>query len=176
MTAQISESLVFKGISYPMTTTAPLETYLNLHVYSLLSNPSNTALLRGYYGNWEINNLGRLYLTHLQGTLHLFNERMYSAARNLLRKELRNGQVTQKEYTSQLRATRNACSYEKPATLESIFESAEPVFAYWYNGPIRLEYGDLIQHHHIGFMSEYSHTKILLMDHGIMSKEIDPGQ
>jgi hypothetical protein len=74
MTAQISESLVFKGISYPMTTTAPLETYLNLHGYSLLANPSNTALIRGYYGNWEIKNLGRLYLTHLQGTLLVLSE------------------------------------------------------------------------------------------------------
>ena len=157
-----------------MSTTAPLETYLNLRGYSLLAKPSNTALLRGYYGIWEINNLGRLYLTHLQGTLHPFNDGMCTAARNILRKELRNGLVTQQEYASQLRATRQACSYEKPATLESIFESTEPVFAYWYNGPIRLEYGDLIQDHHIGFMSVYSNTKTLLIDHGILTKEIDP--
>jgi len=173
MTAQIAETMVYKGVSYPMTTTAPLETYLDLMENRLLANPDNTALLRGYYGCWEINCLGQLHITHLQGTLHLYNESMFRIGRIFLRKELRNGNMTQKEYSFQLRTIKQACYFEQSATLESIFGTTEPVFANWYSGEIHLEFGDLIQYYHQGFMSVYAHTKILYLEHGILIKEID---
>ncbi len=171
MTVQISDTLVYKDVNYSMTTTAPLKRYLDLIETRLVANPNNTALLRGYYGCWEINSLGELHLTHLQGMLHLYNECMFKIGRIFLRKELRNGNMTQKEYTSQLRTIKQACYFEQPATLESLFGTTEPVFANWYSGEIHLEYGDLIND--LGFMSVYAHTKIFYLEHGILIKEID---
>ena len=45
MTAQISENLVFNVRNYPITTTAPLDTYLKLRGHSLLAKSKKLQFL-----------------------------------------------------------------------------------------------------------------------------------
>ena len=69
MTAQVSETLIYKGKEYPMFTN-PLELYLKQNKSIRFQSP-HTACWRGYVGTWEIKgpddeNLG-LYLVDLIG-------------------------------------------------------------------------------------------------------------
>ena len=67
MTAQISESLSYKGENYSMCT-EPLGVFFKLGGSKPSFMANNTALWRAYIGHWEVLD-DRLYLTDLKGVL-----------------------------------------------------------------------------------------------------------
>jgi len=74
MTAQVSESLIYKGTEYSMFT-EPLGGYLAHHP-SIQFESYSTACWRGYYGSWEVKGSPEhgygLYLIEFSG--HLPNQ------------------------------------------------------------------------------------------------------
>lgn len=151
-----------------MITDHLLNVYFNKKGFDLYLNPGNTALWRGFFGSWEICSANKLYLNDLDGQTTAYNNNKYKEKRRELRALFRAKEITPDELQQKLKLVKQECFFEVVLTLNSVFNTDQPVFADWYTGPLILQSGELIQYVHLGYESVFENNTILEIENGIL--------
>lgn len=136
MTAQMPDMIVIEGVGHALFS-EPLEAYYQPERRPHFV-PLNTANWRGYVASWEVRD-GRLYLTKVAG-------RICAVA-----------------------MTWN-CPQDQQREVELVdlfpVKAAEPVFAEWFSGTLRVPVGERLQYRHMGYESIYEFDLILSVEKG----------
>ena len=160
MTAQLGETLWYNGEEYRMVS-EPFSVFLHESEMNIRLYARSTAVLRGYIGEWKIED-DKLYLTRIEGSGRVENQERFRQGRLELRKKLKAGEITPQENGHLLKSLKKSCYEPIDLSLESLFGTSEKVFADWFTGTLRCTYGDLLNYIHLGFASTFS--KELLLD------------
>lgn len=171
MTAQIPESLLYKGKQHRMITDHLLDMYYSQKGLELYFSPGNTALWRGFLGSWEIRSDNKLYLNDLEGQTTAFDHFKYKEKRRELRALLRAKEITPQELQQKLKLVKRECLVEVVLTLKAVFNSDQPVFAEWYTGRLVLQSGNQIKYVHLGYESVFENTTLLIVVNGVLISE-----
>lgn len=171
MTAQIPESLLYKGKQHRLITDYLLNVYFSQKGLELYFSPGNTALWRGFLGSWEVQADNKLFLIDLEGQTTAFDHFKYKEKRRELRAQHRAKEITPVELQKSLKLAKEDCFVEVVLTLEAVFHSNQPVFADWYTGPLVLQSGNQIKYVHLGYESVYEHTTRLKVVNGLVVSE-----
>ena len=166
MTAQAFEILIYKGRTFGMACN-PFSQYLIKNNLELRLRAPNTALWRGYFGEWEITE-NRLYLTKISGNGVIKNQEKYRVGRLDLRKQLKEGKITPQQNGHMLKKLESDCFEEIELSVKNLFNSEEKILADWYTGLISCPYGDIIKYVHMGYGSLYSNELLFNINDGIV--------
>ena len=166
MTAQAREILNYEGKSFGMAC-EPFSQYIIKKNLELRLKAPNTALWRGYIGEWEITD-NRLYLTKISGNGEIKDQEKFRLGRLDLRKQLKEGKITPQQNGHMLKILEKDCFEEIDLSLKSIFNSENRIFADWYTGEITCPYGEIIQYIHMGYGSIYSNKLIFNIIEGVV--------
>lgn len=169
MTAQIRETLIYKGEKYNMAA-EPFGSYLHINKIDLRLKVPNTALWRGYVGNWEVYD-NKLFLTNIEGSGKIKNDEKFRKGRLELRGKIKQGLITPQENGHLLKKLEEECFEDIDLSLNSLFNSDEKVFASWYSGIIRCPHGELLEYVHMGYESEYEYNLFIKIENGIIVSE-----
>ena len=162
MTAQAGELLVFKGNIYSMNC-EPFSQFVQKNNLKLYFIATNSALWRGYFGEWEITDK-KLYLTKISGNGKIRNQEKFRSGRLELRKKMKNGVITPQKNGHLLKILKEDCLEDIELSLKSLFHVEDKVFADWFSGRLVCPYGKMIQYIHLGYESVYEselHLEIL---------------
>lgn len=166
MTAQAFEILIYKGRTFGMACN-PFSHYLIKNNLELRLRAPNTALWRGYIGEWEITE-NRLYLTKISGNGVIKNQEKYRVGRLNLRKQLKEGKITPQQNGHMLKKLESDCFDEIELSMKNLFNSEKKILADWYTGLISCPYGDIIEYVHMGYGSLYSNELLFNIIDGIV--------
>lgn len=166
MTAQAREILNYEGKSFGMAC-EPFYQYIIKNNLELRLKAPNTALWRGYIGEWEIKD-NRLYLTKISGNGEIKDQEKFRLGRLDLRKQLKEGKITPQQNGHMLKILEKDFFEEIDLSLKSIFNSENRIFADWYTGEITCPYGEIIQYIHMGYGSIYSNKLIFNIIEGVV--------
>ena len=166
MTAQASEILYYEGKSFGMAC-EPFSQYIIKNNLELRLKAPNTALWRGYIGEWEITD-NSLYLTKISGSGEIKDQEKFRLGRLDLRKQLKEGKITPQQNGHMLKILEKDCFEKIDLSLKSIFNSENRIFADWYTGEITCPYGEIIQYIHMGYGSIYSNKLIFNIIEGVV--------
>ena len=119
MTAQAGELLVFKGNIYSMNC-EPFSQFVQKNNLKLYFIATNSALWRGYFGEWEITDK-KLYLTKISGNGKIRNQEKFRSGRLELRKKMKNGVITPQENGHLLKILKEDCLEDIELSLKSLF-------------------------------------------------------
>ena len=155
MTAQIRELLIYDQQTYGMTC-EPFDQYIIKNKLELRLHWPNTALWRGYMGEWEITN-NKLYLTKISGFGQIRNSENFRLGRLELRKKLKEGIITPQDNGHLLMQLKEDCMEDIELSLKTLFNSEEKVFANWFSGTIVCPYGEMIEYIHMGYESVFEY-------------------
>lgn len=132
MTMQYSEILTLDGIKYDMFS-EPFNQYLAKTKRITRLNFISTALIRGYCGEWLIQDK-KLFLTRITGSGYVRNNEKYNIVRLNLRKELKAGIITTTQNAHFLKKLEKECEERIELSLQSLFNASDSVFADWFTG------------------------------------------
>jgi hypothetical protein len=166
MTAQVFEILIYKGNTFGMACN-PFSQYLIKNNLDLRLRAPNTALWRGYIGEWEITE-NRLYLTKISGNGVIKNQEKFRVGRLDLRKQLKEGKITPQQNGHLLKKLESDCFEEIELSVKNLFNSEKKILADWYTGLISCPYGDIIEYVHMGYGSLYSNELLFNINDGIV--------
>ena len=155
MTAQVRELLIYDQKTYGMTC-EPFDQYIIKNKLELRLHWPNTALWRGYMGEWEITN-NKLYLTKISGFGQIRNSENFRLGRLELRKKLKEGIITPQDNGHLLMQLKEDCMEDIELSLKTLFKSEEKVFANWFSGTIVCPYGEMIEYIHMGYESVFEY-------------------
>jgi len=121
MTAQIRELLIYDQKTYEMSC-EPFYQYIIKNKLELRLHWPNTALWRGYMGEWEITN-NKLYLTKISGFGEIRNSENFRLGRLELRKKIKEGIITPQENGHLLKQLKEDCMEDIELSLKTLFTS-----------------------------------------------------
>lgn len=166
MTAQAREVLIYNSEEYGMAS-EPFAQYMALKKFNIRLKSPHTALWRGYFGKWEIEE-NKLFLTDISGHGVLKNDEKYKTGRLELRHRLKQGLITPQENGHLLRKFEQECFEKINLSLMAFFNSEEKVFASWFSGKIYVPFGEILQYIHIGYASIYEKEMIFSIKEGVV--------
>ena len=166
MTAQARERLIYRGKTFGMDC-EPFSQYVIKNNLELRLRAPNTALWRGYFGEWEIMDT-KLFLTRISGNGEIKDLEKFRLGKLDLRKQMKEGKITPQQNGQLLKFLEKDCFEEIELSLKNLFNSETKVFADWYSGKIRCPYGDIIQYGHMGYGSLYSNELLINIIEGII--------
>jgi hypothetical protein len=166
MTAQAREILIYEGKTLWMAC-EPFSQYVTKNKLELRLRAPNTALWRGYIGEWEIMDT-KLFLTGISGNGEIKDQEKFRLGKLDLRKQMKEGKITPQQNGQLLKLLEEDCFEEIELSLKNLFNSETKVFANWYSGTIRCQYGDIIQYVNMGYDSLYSNELLFNIVEGIV--------
>ena len=166
MTAQAREILIYEGNTFGMAC-EPFSQYVIKNNLELYLRAPNTALWRGYMGEWEITEK-KLFLTKISGNGEIKDQEKFRLGRLDLRKQMKEGKITPQQNGHLLKLLEKNCFEEIELSIKNLFNSETKVFADWFSGIISCPYGNIIQYVHMGYDSIYSHELIFNVIEGII--------
>lgn len=136
MTAQMPDMIVIEGVDHALFS-EPLEAYYQLERRPHFI-PLHTANWRGYVASWEVRD-GRLYLTKIAAKV-----------------------------CEVAMAWNCPQDQQRKVELVDLFpaSAAEPVFADWFSGTLRVPLGALLENRHMGYESVYEFDLMLSVEKG----------
>lgn len=149
MTAQVSETLIYKGEELSLCS-EPLESHFRTMTPPPVFRRNASCCWRGYIGTWEISE-GKLYLTEI-------------TAWDL--KEV-NGSYTSVKCAPTLEDGTEV-------TIASLFPASdrERVFANWFTGTLRCPQGERLKYVHGGYGRKYERDLFIKVERGVVISEL----
>ncbi len=166
MTTQVREILIFEGKTLEMDC-EPFSQYVIKNKLELRLRAPITALWRGYIGEWEIMD-SKLFLTGISGNGEIKDQKKFRLGKLDLRKQMKEGKITPQQNGQLLKLLEKDCFEEIELSLKNLFNSETKVFADWYSGTIRCQYGDIIQYVHMRYDFLYSNELLFNIVEGIV--------
>lgn len=168
MTAQEGDKLVYKGTSYNIASEPPLS-HNEPERYEIRFVPGRTSCWRGYVAEWAI--VGdKLYLTGVEGSAFVTDLLSYMNEKLRIEELMERGETDPALKDKLLDEIRASLTVERDIDLKFLFGTAEPVFAGWVSGTLRVPMGKMLRYVHLGYESVYLKDMFLSFANGILKE------
>ena len=168
MTAQEGDKLVYRGTTYIIASEPPLS-LKEPDKYEIRFVSGRTSCWRGYVAEWAVME-DKLYLTGVEGPAYVKDLTSYREEKLKVRELVSQGGIDPAQGEELLEEIGKSLTVERDIDLKFLFNTAEPVFAEWVSGTIRVPMGKMLIYVHMGYQSVYQKDMFLSFTNGILKE------